>query len=134
MLEGLAIISRLARSRLHQSDYGFEDRSIDWDQIEMYSLLLWVFGKRKGERRMKSVCGCIVSQDLSVRNLVIVKKGENDIPGHIIKVKIGSICPTELRAICEQGLLLLTLTIPEMEHILWPFLLKMIIPQALYLP
>ena len=25
--------------------------------------------------------GCIVSQDLSVLNLVIVKKGENDLPG-----------------------------------------------------
>ncbi|GLT92277.1 hypothetical protein SLE2022_101210 [Rubroshorea leprosula] len=48
----------------------------------------------------------------------------------ISKVKIGSICPTELRAICEKGLLLLTITIPEMEHILWPFLLKMIIPRT----
>jgi small subunit ribosomal protein S6e len=28
-----------------------------------------------------SVRGCIVSQDLSVINLVIVKKGENDLPG-----------------------------------------------------
>jgi small subunit ribosomal protein S6e len=27
------------------------------------------------------VRGCIVSQDLSVLNLVIVKKGENDLPG-----------------------------------------------------
>ncbi|XVF00520.1 hypothetical protein REPUB_Repub04eG0008100 [Reevesia pubescens] len=35
MIEGLAIMSRLARSRLHQSDYGFEDRSFDLDQIEM---------------------------------------------------------------------------------------------------
>ncbi|PPD68207.1 hypothetical protein GOBAR_DD34916 [Gossypium barbadense] len=35
MVEGLAIMSKLARSRLHQSDYGFEDRSIDWDQTEM---------------------------------------------------------------------------------------------------
>ena len=33
------------------------------------------FGRRKGERRRKSVRGCIVSQDLSVLNLVIVKKG-----------------------------------------------------------
>ncbi|KAL5740899.1 hypothetical protein ACOSQ2_030079 [Xanthoceras sorbifolium] len=46
------------------------------------------------------------------------------------KVKMGLVCPTELRAICEKGLLLLTITIPEMEHILWPFLLKMIIPRA----
>ncbi|KAJ6677480.1 40S RIBOSOMAL PROTEIN S6 [Salix purpurea] len=29
----------------------------------------------------KSVRGCIVSQDLSVLNLVIVKKGDNDLPG-----------------------------------------------------
>lgn len=39
------------------------------------------FGRRNGERRRKSVRGCIVSQDLSVINLVIVKKGENDLPG-----------------------------------------------------
>jgi len=38
-------------------------------------------GRRNGERRRKSVRGCIVSQDLSVINLVIVKKGENDLPG-----------------------------------------------------
>ncbi|KAK9985614.1 hypothetical protein SO802_030565 [Lithocarpus litseifolius] len=44
-------------------------------------------------------------------------------------VKIGAVCPTELIAICEKGLLLLTITIPKIEHILWPFLLKMIIPQ-----
>lgn len=34
------------------------------------------YGRRRGERRRKSVRGCIVSQDLSVLNLVIVKKGE----------------------------------------------------------
>ena len=33
------------------------------------------FGRRNGERRRKSVRGCIVSQDLSVLNLAIVKKG-----------------------------------------------------------
>nr|WEF42510.1 BD+R [Cloning vector pDCG062] len=38
-------------------------------------------GRRTGERRRKSVRGCIVSPDLSVLNLVIVKKGENDLPG-----------------------------------------------------
>ncbi|XP_047333371.1 protein SHOOT GRAVITROPISM 6 isoform X2 [Impatiens glandulifera] len=46
------------------------------------------------------------------------------------EVKIGPVNPTELRAICEKGLLLLTITIPETEHVLWPFLLKMIIPRA----
>lgn len=45
------------------------------------------------------------------------------------EVKIGGVRPTELRAICEKGLLLITITIPEMEHVLWPFMLKMIIPR-----
>jgi hypothetical protein len=91
-------------------------------------------------------------------------------------MKIGAVTPGELRAVCEKGLLLVTITIPEMEvnfifftdqfcgrdfislpvpiisfsfllailpkkmsyiafglylqHILWPFLLKMIIPQT----
>ncbi|GFP99883.1 40S ribosomal protein s6 [Phtheirospermum japonicum] len=34
------------------------------------------YGRRNGEYRRKSVRGCIVSQDLSVLNLVIVKKGK----------------------------------------------------------
>jgi len=37
------------------------------------------FGRRKGERRRKSVRGCIVSQDLSVLNLIIVKRGESSL-------------------------------------------------------
>merc|ERR1712000_289902 len=37
--------------------------------------------RRTGERKRKSVRGCIVGQDLSVLNLVIVKKGDGDIPG-----------------------------------------------------
>lgn len=32
--------------------------------------------RRKGERKRKSVRGCIVDSNLSVLNLVIVKKGE----------------------------------------------------------
>ncbi|KAI3513698.1 hypothetical protein L1887_21037 [Cichorium endivia] len=43
--------------------------------------LLRGYGRRNGERTRKSVHGCIVSQDLSVLNLVIVKKGDNDLPG-----------------------------------------------------
>jgi small subunit ribosomal protein S6e len=39
------------------------------------------YGRRNGERRRKSVRGCIVSPDLSVLNLVIVKQGDNDLPG-----------------------------------------------------
>jgi len=37
--------------------------------------------RRKGERKRKSVRGCIVSGDIQVLNLVIVKKGEGDLPG-----------------------------------------------------
>lgn len=56
--------------------------------INIYALCICVgtpcfrgYGRRNGERRRKSVRGCIVSPDLSVLNLVIVKKGENDLPG-----------------------------------------------------
>merc|ERR1711924_93371 len=37
--------------------------------------------RRTGEMKRKSVRGCIVSQDLSVLNLVVVRKGEQEIPG-----------------------------------------------------
>jgi small subunit ribosomal protein S6e len=37
--------------------------------------------RRTGERKRKSVRGCIVGADLSVLALAIVKQGEQDIPG-----------------------------------------------------
>ncbi|CRG95126.1 40S ribosomal protein S6, putative [Plasmodium gallinaceum] len=37
--------------------------------------------RKKGERKRKSVRGCIVGQDLSALNLTLVKKGTNEIPG-----------------------------------------------------
>merc|ERR1712216_733792 len=37
--------------------------------------------RRTGERKRKSVRGCIVNQDLSVLNLVVVKRGAADVPG-----------------------------------------------------
>merc|ERR1712080_532630 len=37
--------------------------------------------RRTGERKRKSVRGCIVAMDLSVLALAIVKQGESDIPG-----------------------------------------------------
>jgi len=37
--------------------------------------------RRTGERKRKSVRGCIVGPDLSVIHLVIVKKGEEELPG-----------------------------------------------------
>jgi len=37
--------------------------------------------RRTGERKRRSVRGCIVGSDLSVLNMVVVKKGEKEIPG-----------------------------------------------------
>eukprot|EP01084_Bolivina_argentea_P175699 304204_1 len=37
--------------------------------------------RRSGQRKRKSVRGCIVASDLAVLNLVVVKKGDNEIPG-----------------------------------------------------
>jgi len=37
--------------------------------------------RKRGERKRKSVRGCIVSSNLAVLSLVIVKKGDKDIPG-----------------------------------------------------
>ena len=39
------------------------------------------YGRRSGERRRKTVRGCIISQELSVLNLIITKQGDNPIPG-----------------------------------------------------
>ncbi|ONL93625.1 Protein SHOOT GRAVITROPISM 6 [Zea mays] len=44
-----------------------------------------------------------------------------------MKVSLAGL--SELRAVCEKGLLLLAITIPEMELVLWPFILKLIIPK-----
>jgi len=37
--------------------------------------------RRDGERKRKSIRGCIVGSDISVLHLVIVKKGESELPG-----------------------------------------------------
>ncbi|WVZ55465.1 hypothetical protein U9M48_006123 [Paspalum notatum var. saurae] len=44
-----------------------------------------------------------------------------------MKVSLAGL--SELRAVCEKGLLLLAITIPEMQLVLWPFILKLIIPK-----
>ncbi|KAK1319529.1 hypothetical protein QJS10_CPB04g01815 [Acorus calamus] len=36
----------------------------------------------------------------------------------LAEVKMGDVCPEELRAICEKGLILLAITIPEMEMVI----------------
>jgi len=43
--------------------------------------------RKRGERKRKSVRGCVVSGDLSVLNLVVVKKGDGEIPGLTDQVK-----------------------------------------------
>lgn len=48
---------------------------------------------RKGERRRKSVRGCIVSGDIAVINLVVVKKGDKDIEGLTDTVKPRTLGP-----------------------------------------
>ncbi len=37
--------------------------------------------RRTGERKRKSVRGCIVAQDIAALSLVVTQKGEADIPG-----------------------------------------------------
>merc|ERR1719387_2991648 len=37
--------------------------------------------RRKGMRKRKSVRGCIVGPDLAIMNLVVVRKGAEEVPG-----------------------------------------------------
>ena len=41
---------------------------------------------RSGERRRKSVRGCIVGPDIAILNMIVVKKGDAEIPGLTDKV------------------------------------------------
>jgi len=43
--------------------------------------------RKRGERKRKSVRGCIVSSDLSVLNLVVIKKGDKEVEGLTDSVK-----------------------------------------------
>merc|ERR1711904_249752 len=45
------------------------------------------YSRRSGERRRKSVRGCIVSPDIAALNLVIVKQGQTPIVGLTDKVE-----------------------------------------------
>uniref|UniRef100_A0A6T6CX43 40S ribosomal protein S6 n=1 Tax=Compsopogon caeruleus TaxID=31354 RepID=A0A6T6CX43_9RHOD len=44
------------------------------------------YGMRKGERKRKSVRGCVVSHDISVLHLAIVRKGKEEVEGLTDKV------------------------------------------------
>ncbi|KAG8992054.1 40S ribosomal protein S6 [Tulasnella sp. JGI-2019a] len=56
--------------------------------------------KRSGERKRKSVRGCIVGPDISVVALAIVKQGDNDIPGltdNVLPKRLGPKRATKIR-------------------------------------
>ncbi|KAF5343882.1 hypothetical protein D9756_011539 [Leucocoprinus leucothites] len=56
--------------------------------------------RRTGERRRKSVRGCIVGPDISVLSLVIVKQGESEIPGltdTVLPKRLGPKRATKIR-------------------------------------
>lgn len=58
--------------------------------------------RRVGERKRKSVRGCIVGSDLSVLNFVVVKKGEQDIAGltdSSLPVRLGPKRANKIRAL-----------------------------------
>ncbi|KAH8082841.1 40S ribosomal protein S6 [Cristinia sonorae] len=56
--------------------------------------------RRTGERKRKSVRGCIVGPDIAVLSLVIIKQGENDVAGltdNILPKRLGPKRATKIR-------------------------------------
>ncbi|KAH7906961.1 40S ribosomal protein S6 [Hygrophoropsis aurantiaca] len=56
--------------------------------------------RRTGERKRKSVRGCIVGPDIAVLSVVIVKQGESDIPGltdNVLPKRLGPKRATKIR-------------------------------------
>ncbi|TFK95829.1 ribosomal protein S6e [Pterulicium gracile] len=56
--------------------------------------------RRTGERKRKSVRGCIVGSDITVLSLVIVKQGDNEIPGltdNVLPKRLGPKRATKIR-------------------------------------
>jgi small subunit ribosomal protein S6e len=56
--------------------------------------------RRSGERKRKSVRGCIVNSDIAVLSVVIVKQGEQDIPGltdTVLPKRLGPKRATKIR-------------------------------------
>ncbi|KAJ8582709.1 putative RPS6B-40s ribosomal protein S6 [Rhizopogon salebrosus TDB-379] len=55
---------------------------------------------RTGERKRKSVRGCIVGPDIAVLSVIIVKQGDNDIPGltdQVLPKRLGPKRATKIR-------------------------------------
>jgi small subunit ribosomal protein S6e len=56
--------------------------------------------RRNGERRRKSVRGCIVGPDIAALALVIVRQGESEIPGltdNVLPKRLGPKRATKIR-------------------------------------
>ncbi len=56
--------------------------------------------RRDGERKRKSVRGCIVNTDIAVLSCIIVKQGDNDIPGltdSVLPKRLGPKRATKIR-------------------------------------
>lgn len=56
--------------------------------------------RRTGERKRKSVRGCIVNTDIAVLSLVIVKQGDADVPGltdNVLPKRLGPKRATKIR-------------------------------------
>jgi len=62
--------------------------------------------RRTGERRRKSVRGCIVGPDIAVLSLVIVKQGDADVPGLtdvVLPKRLGPKRATKIRKFFNLG-------------------------------
>lgn len=62
--------------------------------------------RRSGERKRKSVRGCIVASDISALSLVLVKQGEQDIPGltdRILTRRLGPKRASKIRKLYNLG-------------------------------
>jgi len=62
--------------------------------------------RRTGERKRKSVRGCIVGSDIAVLSVVIVKQGENEIPGltdNVLPKRLGPKRATKIRRFFNLG-------------------------------
>ncbi|KAF8878719.1 ribosomal protein S6e-domain-containing protein [Infundibulicybe gibba] len=62
--------------------------------------------RRTGERKRKSIRGCIVGPDIAVLSLVIVKQGEGEIPGltdNVLPKRLGPKRATKIRKFFNLG-------------------------------
>jgi small subunit ribosomal protein S6e len=75
MRQGVLVNSRV-KLLLNRGDIGFQ-----------------AWRGRDGERRRKSVRGCIIGPDLSVLQLIIVRKGESELPGLTTETKPRTLGP-----------------------------------------